>query len=112
MKTTSTCRRIALAALAAASILTAAVPATAQPATLPQPAARLHEPLDFSRMVALRGSLHPLAIPANDAGRLPGDTPMLHMMLYFSPTPQQQSDLKQLLAAQQTPGSPQFHQIG
>ncbi len=110
MKTMSICRRIALAALAAASFLTVADRATAQPATLPQPAARLHQPLDFSRMVTLKGSLHPLATPANDAGRLPGDTPLHHMMLYFSTTPQQQSDLKQLLAAQQTPGSPQYHQ--
>ena len=109
MKTTSLFRRTALTALATACLLIPAARAFAQQESLPQPAARLQQPLDFSRMVAIPGSLHPLATAANDAGRLPGNTPMQHMMLFFSPTQQQQADLKQLLAAQQTPGSPQYH---
>ncbi len=109
MKTNSFLRRTVLTTLSAACLLLPASRTFAQPEVKAQPAARLHEPLDFSRMVPVPGSLHPLATPANDAGRLPGNTPMQHMMLYFSQTAQQQTDLKQLLAAQQNPASPQYH---
>ena len=97
---------------AAAALFAIALPANlaqAQPDTLPQPAARLHEPMDFSQTVAIPGSLHPLASPSNDAGQLPGDTPMRHMMLFFSQTQAQKTALKQLLANQQNPASPLYH---
>jgi subtilase family serine protease len=111
MKTIRIFPNSALAVLATACLL---VPATstnahAQADPKQQPAARLHEPLDFSQMVAIPGSLHPLARPSNDAGRLPGNTPLNHMMLFFSQTTAQQADLKQLLAAQQNPASPLYH---
>ncbi len=107
MKTTHLFRKFAVAIVT--MICLPVLNMQAQTDQLPQPAARLHEPMDFSQMVAIPGSLHPLARPANDAGRLPGDTQMQHMMLFFSQTQAQQAALKQLLADLQNPASPRYH---
>jgi subtilase family serine protease len=58
----------------------------------------------------LEGSLHPLAQAQFDAGRLPGDTKLQGISIVFNRTAAQQADLEALIAAQQNPASPLYHQ--
>jgi hypothetical protein len=58
----------------------------------------------------LRGNTHPLARAEFDAGLAPRSQPMSRMMLVLRRSDAQQAALEQLLAAQQDPSSPQFHQ--
>ncbi len=74
------------------------------------PARRITAEITRSEMSPLRGSVHPLALPQNDAGRMPGDSRLNGISLYFSRSAAQQADLEALLAAQQDPSSPQYHQ--
>lgn len=59
--------------------------------------------------VMLAGRVHPAANVRNDRGRVAGDFVMPGMTLTLKPTAAQQSDLEQLTAGQQDPGSPNFH---
>ncbi|HWG22202.1 MAG TPA: protease pro-enzyme activation domain-containing protein [Terracidiphilus sp.] len=74
------------------------------------PAPRIQSEINSSQMVAVKGSQHPLANPQYDAGRMPSATRIYGITLYFSRSAAQQADLDALLAAQQDPSSPQFHQ--
>ncbi|MGB9076919.1 MAG: protease pro-enzyme activation domain-containing protein [Terracidiphilus sp.] len=74
------------------------------------PAPRIRAEISSSATTPLQGSLHPLARPAFDSGRLPANTPMKGVSLFFNRSAAQQADLQALLVAQQTPGSPQYHQ--
>jgi subtilase family serine protease len=74
------------------------------------PARRITAEITRSEMSPLQGSQHPLALPQNDAGRMPGDSRLSGISLYFSRSAAQQADLEALLAAQQNPSSPQYHQ--
>jgi hypothetical protein len=74
------------------------------------PARRITAEISRSEMSPLQGSQHPLALPQNDAGRMPGDSRLSGISLYFSRSAAQQADLEALLAAQQNPASPQYHQ--
>jgi subtilase family serine protease len=58
----------------------------------------------------LKGSLHPLAQPQFDAGRVPANTKLNGISIVFSRSEAQEADLKALTAAQQNPTSPLFHQ--
>jgi subtilase family serine protease len=71
---------------------------------------RVSGEIDTLAAVQLAGSANPHARAANDAGSLPGDTRLAGMTLHFSLTAAQQADLDALLQAQQTPGSPYYHQ--
>jgi subtilase family serine protease len=73
------------------------------------PVSRIHSDINASETTMLQGSRHPLANPQNDTGRVPGGTRLNGVTLYFSRSAAQQADLKALLAAQQNPGSPQYH---
>ena len=53
---------------------------------------------------------HPLARPEFDLGTAAPETRMDRMMLVLSPDAAQQNELETLLAAQQDPESPQYHQ--
>ncbi|HEY1216376.1 MAG TPA: protease pro-enzyme activation domain-containing protein, partial [Bryobacteraceae bacterium] len=66
--------------------------------------------VDSSRMVALAGSLHPLARAEFDKGAAPGELPMEHIMLVLKRSPQQEATLQTLLQNQQDKSSPQYHQ--
>src|SRR4051812_37677023 len=66
--------------------------------------------IDTQRTHALSGSVHPLAQPQYDQGPADPAMPVNHMMLIFKPSATQQTDLDQLLADQQNPSSPVFHQ--
>jgi hypothetical protein len=74
------------------------------------PARRVTAEITRSEMAPLRGSEHPLALPQNDAGRMPADARLNGISLYFNRSAAQQADLEALLAAQQNPSSPQYHQ--
>jgi subtilase family serine protease len=79
----------------------------AQAAT--QPASRI----DFiggSARSPLTGSRPPQALAADDAGPLSGGTRLEGMGLLFSRSAQQNADLEGLIAAQQNPASPLYHQ--
>jgi subtilase family serine protease len=110
--TISSCFRAAraLAALAVVATLTGtasiAFAKTAQ-STLPD---RLAGPIDNSSRAPLVGSTSPRAMHSTDLGAVSPDTPLQGISLVFSRSAAQQADLAQLLTAQQTPGSSQYHQ--
>lgn len=74
------------------------------------PAPRIRAEISSSTVSTLKGSLHPLAQTRFDSGRMPGDAPMSGMSVFFSRSAAQQADLDALLAAQQDPNSPRYHQ--
>jgi len=71
---------------------------------------RITRPVDESAVVRLPRTTHPLATPANDAGRVPPDLPMERILLQLMITPEQQAALERLLSDQQDPASPRYHQ--
>ena len=78
------------------------VPAAAQPD-------RIIRAVNSSQSRQVKGNLHPLARPQYDRGPIDPSVKMDHVLLLFKPSPAQQSDLDQLLAAQQNPTSANFH---
>lgn len=76
----------------------------------PVPARRIQSEIQTAQRTILPGSLHPMALPQNDAGRMPSGTRLNGISLYFNRTPAQQTALNALLAAQQDPASPRYHQ--
>jgi len=72
--------------------------------------ARIVAPVRSDQMQVMKGTVHPLVAVAQDEGRLSGSTVIPRMSLVFQFSPAQQADLKKLLAAQQTKGSPMYHQ--
>jgi subtilase family serine protease len=76
----------------------------------PRVTARITAEITNSQPSMIQGSLHPLAQPQNDAGRMPASTRINGISLYFNRTAAQQADLDTLLAAQQNPSSPNYHQ--
>ena len=64
---------------------------------------------DASKLVALRGNVHPLARPEYDFGPAPDDLPMKRMLLVLQRSPEQEAELRHLLDEQQTRSSPNFH---
>jgi hypothetical protein len=74
------------------------------------PAPRIAAEINAFSVSPIPGSLHPLARPQSDAGRMPAGTPINGVTLYFLRSTAQQADLDALLVAQQDPASPLFHQ--
>jgi subtilase family serine protease len=66
-------------------------------------------PNDAQRVV-LPSHIQPLAQPRFDAGAVPGSLPMVELKLVLRRSPAREAALQKLLAAQQTAGSPQYHQ--
>jgi len=93
----------------AAILALAAVSAFAQ-SPLVSPQARITSTIDNASRSTLSGSLMPQALPANDAGAVPPSTKLQGITLVFSRTQAQQAALDALVAAQQNPASPQYHQ--
>ncbi len=58
----------------------------------------------------LKGSLHPMAQAQFDSGRVPADTRLNGISIVFNRSAAQQADLEALIAAQQNPSSPLYHQ--
>src|ERR1035437_5161521 len=73
-------------------------------------APRITSEITGSETSTLKGSLHPLAQAQFDAGPVPADTRLTGISIVFNRTAVQQVDLQALIAAQQNPSSPQYHQ--
>jgi subtilase family serine protease len=92
--------------LAAVAALVSVPAGTAQA----QPRQRITQSVDNQRRVHLRGTTHPLATVANDRGRVDGGLAMDRILLVLQTSPEQETALEQLLAEQQDPSSPQYHE--
>lgn len=73
------------------------------------PAVRL-TPVNENQTVTLAGNVHPLVRPEFDRGPLDPSTPFDRILLVLKPSAAQQSSLDALVAAQQNPASPRYHQ--
>ncbi len=80
----------------------------AQGALRAQPV-RIHGKVDNTQRVVLRGHLRPQLGAANDRGRVAPSLELSYLSLILSQSDAQMADLAQLLRAQQTPGSPDYH---
>lgn len=103
MITTDLSRRMRL--LACGSIAACAMIAGAQSV-----APRISGEITNAEQSTLKGSLDPLAQAQFDAGRVPADTRLTGVSIVFNRTAAQQADLDALIAAQQNPASPLYHQ--
>jgi hypothetical protein len=74
------------------------------------PAPRIQAEISSAAGSTLRGSLHPLAQNQFDSGRMPSGTRLTGMSIMFSRSAAQQAGLEALIAAQQDPASPLYHQ--
>jgi subtilase family serine protease len=92
-------------ALLFAALLLSAIPSQAQ-----EPQARLAAPIVNTSRATLAGSQPPRARLARDLGAVDSSTPLQSITMHFSRSAQQQADLDALIAAQQDPSSPQYHQ--
>jgi hypothetical protein len=100
---------LASSAAVGVALLGAAHPSVAQgQASRPQP--RITAPIDNSSRVTLAGSHPPRALPADDISAVPNSLPLQGISLVFSRSAAQQSALDALVAAQQNPASPLYHQ--
>lgn len=71
---------------------------------------RIAEAINSASRVTIRGNVHPLARPQFDRGLSPDSLSMDHMLLILKRSPDQEAALDALLAGQQDPASPQYHQ--
>ncbi len=70
---------------------------------------RVVETVDDTHTVTLKGNVYPSARAANDQGALPDSQPMTRMMLLLQRSAAQELELKQLMDAQQTKNSGNYH---
>ncbi len=89
-------------------LLTGVSATTAMAAQAPAP--RLRAEISSSALSPLKGSLHPLARTQFDTGRMAADTRLQGMSIMFNRSEAQRADLEGLIAAQQNPTSPLYHQ--
>jgi subtilase family serine protease len=73
-------------------------------------APRISSEISNSEQAMLKGSLHPMAQARFDVGRMPAAAKLEGISMVFSRTAAQEADLKALIAAQQNPTSPLYHQ--
>ncbi len=78
---------------------------------LPAQTKRINRSIDPASRTVLSGTIHPQAVAASDTGRASADLAMERMQLVLKATAEQQAALDALLAAQQDPTSPQYHQF-
>jgi hypothetical protein len=98
-----------LAFFCTAFALCASSPAIAQN-TSAKPQPRITSLIDSSSRVALAGSRPPRAAAADDLGAVPSTLQLHGISLLFSRSAAQQTALDALVAAQQNPASPLYHQ--
>src|SRR3984885_10399289 len=70
---------------------------------------RVHGAIDNSRSTVLRGLVHTNARPENDRGAVEDSFALPGITLLLKPSATQQAALEQLLAQQQDPSSPNYH---
>jgi Pro-kumamolisin, activation domain/Bacterial Ig-like domain (group 3) len=73
-------------------------------------APRIGAEINSAEQSILKNSLHPLAQAQFDAGRMAEDTRLNGISIVFNRTAAQEADLQALIAAQQNPSSPLYHQ--
>jgi len=78
-------------------------------AQIPVPQARVTQPIDEKRSVALPGNVHPLARAEFDRGPAPLDLKLNRMLLVLKRAPEQEVALRKLLDEQQDKFSPNYH---
>ncbi|HEX4321098.1 MAG TPA: protease pro-enzyme activation domain-containing protein [Acidobacteriaceae bacterium] len=93
-------------AFAAASTL----PASAAGQDAAVRAGRITAEISSSQMTQIPGSKHPLALAEFNTGRVAAGTKLQGMSIHFNRTAAQELDLQKLIAAQQDPASPSYHQ--
>jgi subtilase family serine protease len=71
---------------------------------------RITQPVEQASMAPIAGSVHPLAKAAMDEGLVDNAKTLAGMTINFRRTQAQEASLQALLQAQQTPGSPNYHQ--
>jgi hypothetical protein len=67
------------------------------------------QPIDATNLVALRGSVHPLARAGNDRGPVSDSFPVGRMLLLLNRPPEREAALAQFLQAVHTRGSATYH---
>jgi subtilase family serine protease len=90
--------------------LVAACSLTVLSAGAQAPASRIAAEIASGQQSTLKNSLHPLAQAQFDAGRMAEDTRLNGISIFFNRTTAQEASLKALIAAQQNPASPLYHQ--
>ena len=73
-------------------------------------ASRIVNRVDPARTRALPGQIHHMAQARFDQGAVDPNMPMEYLLLMVQPSAAQQADLDRLLADQQNPSSPLYHQ--
>jgi subtilase family serine protease len=73
-------------------------------------APRITSDINYSEQATIQGSLHPLAQAQLDAGRMPAETKLNGISIFFGRSAEQEADLQGLIAAQQDTASPLYHQ--
>jgi hypothetical protein len=73
-----------------------------------QAAPRITGPVESSALVSLPGDVHPWARPQFDRGVAPANL-RGHMLVVLKRTPDQETELRSLIASQQDPHSPNYH---
>ena len=76
---------------------------------LPAQQDRINATIDARHSIAVRGSVPPRAQAKYDQGAVDPDFRLGNITLMLRPTAAQQADLEQLLAEQQDPASPNYH---
>ncbi len=74
------------------------------------PAPRIRSEISNAAVSQLKSSQQPLGSSQFDAGRMPSDARINGISIVFNRSAAQEADLQALLAAQQNPSSPQYHQ--
>jgi hypothetical protein len=80
-----------------------------QPVTDHPTPSRLTATIDDATRVALHGTVHPLATPANDRGLVPDSTPLKRMQIVLKKSDAQEAAARQLIEDLHNPASPSFH---
>src|SRR5277367_4564927 len=74
------------------------------------PVARVTKKIDSSKRTVLYGHVPGAVHRATDMGRLPGNTPMKHVIMVLQPDPEQEHQLRIAIDQQQDKKSANFHQ--
>jgi subtilase family serine protease len=65
--------------------------------------------IDETKLVTLHGTVHPLALPQYDQGRISDSFPMHRLLLTVKRPADREKDLQQFLQDVHSPGSPAYH---
>jgi subtilase family serine protease len=69
----------------------------------------VNQPIDANRLIALHGTVHPLAQARFDRGAVNESTPAEQLLLLLNRPPEREAAFQQTLEDLHTPGSPSYH---